>query len=88
MGSVSAGRVANDGHFQSVSLCRCVCFGSECGGRRVWGRMEEDEEVENGMYYRLNCSFMCLLICGDRNSEEILYGERCRVRSTREVIKG
>ncbi len=43
---VSAGGVANDGHFQSVSLCLCVCFGSECGGRRVWGWMEEDEKVE------------------------------------------
>lgn len=42
---VSAGGVANEGHFHSVSLCLCVCFGSECGGRRVWGWMEEDEEV-------------------------------------------
>ncbi len=42
---VGAGGVAKDGRFQSVYLC--VCFGSECGGRRVWGWMEEDEEVEN-----------------------------------------
>lgn len=34
---VSAGGVANDGHFQNVSLCLCVCFGSECGGQESVG---------------------------------------------------
>lgn len=33
---------------QNVSLCLCVCFSSECGGRRTWGRIEKDEKVENG----------------------------------------
>lgn len=49
MGSVSVGGVANDGHFQNVSFCLCVCFSSECGGRRTWGRIEKDEKVENGL---------------------------------------
>lgn len=47
MGSVSVGGVANDDHFQNVSLCLCVCFSSECGGIRTRRRMEKDETVEN-----------------------------------------
>jgi len=48
VGSVSVGGVANNDYFQNVSLCLCVCFSSECGGRRTRGRMEKDEKVESG----------------------------------------
>lgn len=74
MGSGGVGGVANDGHFQNVSLCLCVCFSSECGGRRTWGRIEKDEKVENGHTLETKL-FMCLLIRGDKkkNSGE----ERC-----------